>query len=337
MAIVEIFAFLAGAHRGADAVPEPTGVSVPLSGPLFEHINDLYGRSAADCLVEIAFTSNGNQENAFRSLLMEFSRNGGFDAAAAISKKLSTCTTRRSKLGLLFLVRANDNKGTVVVLARFPTDTAILVDDASGSLDVKLLDKVFVKDYHAYKSARFAGVPTKGAFWDGHVLDRQINSYREDASRYWVKDFLEADFKITSAHGTDRFARAVKDASAGASFAEKRELHHFVGILDNINDQVMSPREILQKFAISAHVTERVLSKMPAPAADQTFKFDRSLFNSVNSYRTVETAEGAIITAESAIFENVIQYEVIERTETTERVRLSTEGLLAADKLRRVK
>lgn len=337
MQIVEIFAFLSGAHKGAGTVPVPTGVLVPLQGPLFEHISELFGKSENDCNVEIALKSDGNQSNPFRTMLVNFVSNGSFADAEAITSRLSSFTTKRSKLGLLFLVRAIDNKKTIVLLARFPTDTAILVDDISGSLDVKLLDKVFVKNYYAFKAARFSGVPAKGSFWDGFVLDRQINSHREDASRYWVHDFLDADFKITSAHGTDRFARAVKDASAGATFEEKRELHHFVGVLDNLNGQVLSPREILAKYSITPSVSERVLSRMPGVASDQKFSFDRTMFNAVNSYRTVETAEGAIITAESAIFEKVIQYEVVERTATSEKVRLTTEGLLSADKLRRTK
>lgn len=337
MVITEVFAFLSGPHKGVTPTPTPSGVSVALSGPLFEHINELFGRSSSDCNVEIALRSDGNQHNEFRDLLIDFASSGSYASAEKVTERLSSITTRRSKLGLLFLVRASDNARKAVLLARFPTDTAILVDDASGSLNVKFLDKVFVKNYHQFKSARFVGVPAKGSFWDGFVLDRQLNSHREDASRYWVHDFLNADFKVTSAHGSDRFAKAVKDASAGATFEEKRELHHLVGMLDNLHGQHLSPRDILNKYSITDKVANRVLSKMPATAADQTFKFDRHLFNAVNSYRTVETAEGAIITAESAIFEKVITYEVIDRTEISERVRLTTEGLLAADKLRKTK
>lgn len=335
--ITEVFAFLSGPHKGVSPTPKPSGLSITLAGPLFEHINDLFGKSSSDCNVEISLRSDGNQRNEFRELLVEFASTGSYSAAEKISERLSSITTRRSKLGLLFLIRASDNARLAVLLARFPTDTAILVDDTSGSLNVKFLDKVFVKNYHQFKSARFVGVPAKGSFWDGYVLDRQLNSHREDASRYWVHDFLDADFKVTSAHGSDRFAKAVKDASAGATFEEKRELHHLVGMLDNLHGQQLSPREILQKYSVSEPVTNRVLAKMPVVAADQTFKFDRHLFNAVNSYRTVETAEGAIITAESSLFEKIISYEVIDRTELSERVRLTTEGLLAADKLRKTK
>lgn len=318
-------------------MPPPSGIQVPLSGLLFEHISELFAKSDSECNVEVGLVSDGSQNNPFRDVLIPFVSNPGLSAAEAIALRLSASTTRRSKLGLLFLVRATDNRRTSVLLARFPTDTAILVDETSGALDVKLIDKVFVKNYHAFKAARFTGVPSKGGFWDGFVLDRQLNSHREDASRYWVSDFLCADFKVTSAHGSDRFARAVNDASAGASFAEKRELHSFAGLVGQFDGMAVSPREMLEQLMLSPAVKTRVLSKLPSVAQDQKFKFDRALFNSINSFRTIETKEGAIITADSTAFEQIIQMEVVSRTDGLERVKLTTEGILAADKLRRTK
>lgn len=337
MQIVEMFAFLCGPHKGSNPLPAPSGIQVPLSGLLFEHISELFAKSESECNVEVALISDGSQGNPFRDVLLPFVSAAGLSGAEAIALRLCASTTRRSKLGLLFLVRATDNRRTSVLLARFPTDTAILVDETSGALDVKLIDKVFVKNYHAFKAARFSGVPAKGAFWDGFVLDRQLNSHREDASRYWVSDFLCADFKVTSAHGSDRFARAVNDASAGASFEEKRELHSFAGLVGQFDGQAVSPREMLEKLMLSPSVKTRVLSKLNGAAQDQKFKFDRAMFNSVNCFRTIETKEGAIITADSATFEKVISLEVVEKTDSGERVRLTTEGILAADKLRRTK
>jgi hypothetical protein len=212
-----------------------------------------------------------------------------------------------------------------------------LVDDDQGQLNVKFLEKVFVKTYYSYKAAIFSGLIAKGEFWNGKVLDKQISSAKDEASQYWVKGFLEADFKVTSYHGTTRLARALADASAGATFDEKKELHHLAGIASNLEGKQISVNEFLDRFSVSDLVSNRVKSKMKPASLNEIFVFSRSAFNTVISFRTVETREGAILTAASADFEKVFSYETIAKDKDGERVRLVTEGILAVDKLRRSK
>ena len=224
-----------------------------------------------------------------------------------------------------------------IFLSRFPTETAILVDDGEGGLNVKFLDKVFVKTYYTYKAALFSGIVAKGEFWDGRVLDKQINAGKDEASQYWVKGFLEGEFKVNSHHGTTRLARALVDASAGASFDEKRELHHLAAMAENLDGKNTSISSFLRKFEVSERVSNRVRSKVRPLALDESFQFAKQAYNSVISFRTVETAEGAILTALSSDFEKVFTYETVSRDGAREMVKLSTVGFLAADKLRRSK
>jgi hypothetical protein len=315
-------------------------VPVPLSGELFTHLSEVYRKSQNECEIDIALLPSGDgsqQESEVRTLLLDFAKSGSIEHATMFAKKLGDCSTRRSGLGLLFVIRSVENDATTILLSRFPTDTAILVDDEEGQLNVRFLEKVFVKTYYSYKAALFCGVPAKGAFWSGKVLDKQISAGKDEASQYWVKGFLEADFKVTSHHGTTRLARAISDASAGATFDEKKELHHLAGIATNLEGQKTSVSNFLDRFGVSYSLASRIRSKLKAATIDEVFIFNRASYNTVISFRTVETVEGAILTAASADFERIFNYETIAREENGERVRLSTEGFLAADKLRRTK
>jgi hypothetical protein len=339
MAISEIFAFLVHPTKNEESTPELSGVQVRLAGDLFAHLSEIFSKSQTECNIDVALRPkpNGDQLNDFRDSLLSFARDGTLASASNLAIRLSRNTTHRSGLGLFFAIRASMGGDTSVLLSRFPTDTAILVDDISGKLNVKFLDKVFVKTYYTYKAALFRGRPVRGSFWDGAVLDKQINSGRDDASRYWVHDFLEADFKTTSHHGSTRLARAISDASAGASFEVKREIHHLAALAENLDGRSTSVLDFLDRFGASEAVRERVISKAGEKAASERFLFSREAYNSVVSYRSVETAEGAIVTAHSSIFEEVFKYETLSRDGGAELVRLSTEGILAADKLKRSK
>lgn len=340
MSIREIFAFLVKPAKDEIVGQDVSGVRVPLNGDLFTHLSEVYRKSKLECEVEISLVPNGDgsqQVSAVRDLFVQFAETGQIEHATLFAKKLGSCSTRRSGLGLLFVIRCVEGEKITILLSRFPTDTAILVDDDEGHLSVKFLEKVFVKTYYTYKAALFSGLPTKGEFWSGKVLDKQISAGRDEASQYWVKGFLEAEFKLTGHHGTTRLARALADASAGASFDEKRELHHLAAIASNLEGQVTSFTKFFDRFGVSDKVSSRIKSKVKPSVLDEMFVFSRAAYNTVISYRTVETHEGAILTASSADFEKIFKYETISRGKDGEQVRLSTEGFLAADKLRRTK
>ncbi len=340
MPITEVFAFLVQPLKGENAEIVSTGVTIQLTGDLFAHLSEVYRKSLNECQIEVALSPSGDgstQHNYFQEIVMEFADLGGLASATKFANRLSGCTTRRSGLGLLFVIRAVENSHVTVLLSRFPTETAILVDDGDGGLNVKFLDKVFVKTYYTYKAALFTGVIARGEFWDGRVLDKQISTGRDEASQYWVKGFLEGEFKVTSHHGTTRLARALADASAGASFDEKRELHHLAAVAENLNGKTTSVSDFIERFGVSDGVADRVRSKVKPSAQNEVFVFSKPAYNTVISFRTVETAEGAILTALSSEFEKVFTYETVSRDDTREKVRLTTEGFLAADKLRRSK
>jgi hypothetical protein len=108
-------------------------------------------------------------------------------------------------------------------------------------------------------------------------------------------------------------------------------------MVPNMDGMTTSVVEVLEKYNVSETARQKVLSKIHETVAKQHFKFSREHFNSVISFRTVETNEGAILTAESSKFEKVFRYERISSDGGNEIVRLTTEGMLTADKLRRSK
>jgi hypothetical protein len=69
----------------------------------------------------------------------------------SIAERLALNTDQRSGLGLLFLIVGKEGKEHKIVLSRFPTDSAIYVDENPTALTVEFLERVLMKNKTSYK------------------------------------------------------------------------------------------------------------------------------------------------------------------------------------------
>ncbi|MEM6410118.1 MAG: hypothetical protein AAF683_01125 [Pseudomonadota bacterium] len=205
-----IHSFLVKPRRGKEP-EEIVGTAVELDGPLHGMLSTLYNGTSTDCNIDIRFiASTGNQENEARALFIEYLEDRSLSNAAKIAEKLEQVTTGSSGMGLLFLLSGSNEKRNKFVISRFPADSGILADDAGGQLDVKFLEKVFMKNARAYKAVAYNNLSNTSGVWKGSAVDKQISDYTNPTSKYWIENFLESEFAVTSRHGTERLADALK-------------------------------------------------------------------------------------------------------------------------------
>ena len=212
-------------------------------------------------------------------------------------------TTGKSGLGLLFftfgLTPENEHK---VVISRFPADQGVLAERTGTSLEVSFVEKVFMKNAHAYKSAVYLGGSYDQDFWDGAAIDRQINV--GNLADYWIRDFLQSDFKITAKTGTKQLALALREATAAlTNETDKAQLVSAAQLVPNLSGQAISVDDFAKRFGLTKPVREALIRHLPnEQMAKTTFKFDTDEFSKHVKYTSKELDSGAILTAPSEKF-----------------------------------
>jgi hypothetical protein len=331
MTIEKVFAHLVYPNHKGD-VPTPyTASEVPLEGKLFGLIKKIYDDSELECNIDIQFEAV-DQRNEMRELILDFLSRRNADAAGKFAERLASVTTRRSQLGLFFVVLAKASAKDTVLFSRFPTDQAILADDKNGGLNIEFLEKVFVKKWSTYKGAIFSDTVSRSGFWSGRIVDRQINSADGEASQYWVEKFLGASFVATKVYGTTRFARALSAASRSGSFAVQTEINSSVPFLRQYDGKVASIDDISERLGFSQETKEAIKREMPSGTENISFMMDYSVLRNSVTFRTIKLSNGVSVTADSAEFQELVSIETKETTEG-QLVTLSTSGKLLADRL----
>jgi hypothetical protein len=138
--VQHIHTYLVHPGKGASNLRQVNGASVPLSGSMFELLDGIYSRSEQECDIDIIFKpNNGVQQNACRDLICAHLNNPTLPDGRLIAERLQANTDRRAGLGLLFIIVGKEGREHKIVLSRFPTDSAILVEENPKSLDVEFL------------------------------------------------------------------------------------------------------------------------------------------------------------------------------------------------------
>jgi hypothetical protein len=312
---------------------------VPLTGKLFEMLGRIYAKSDKECDIDISFNkdADGKQQNPCRTLIIDYLRKPALPAARQIAVRLSQFTTNRSRLGLLFLIVGKEADERKILVSRFPADSGILAEENQAALSVEFLERVFMKSATTYKAAVYQHASLEGGFWIGRAVDKQINSNESHLSLYWIREFLDSDFRTTSAAGTRRLAVALRDASRRSDDVSVRsEIAAAVTLANGLAGKLISVTEFGNQFGLSAAAKSAVAKQMRNPTLrDEKFQFDLNEFSSQVGYRSVELDSGGMLTAESADFDDVFQREAIDPAR--QLVRFSTEGRIVGERLRKSK
>ena len=337
--IEHIHTYLVHPRKGAAELPEIGGSAIPLDGKLFGLLGDIYERSARDCDIEISFNHapTGTQTNACRDLIVEYLSAASVARGRAIAERLGNVTDARSRIGLLFLIAGKEGRSHKVVISRFPTDSAILAEENRKELSVEFLERVFMKSATSYKAAAYEDTSLKAGFWLGRATDKQVNGRDVHLSNYWISEFLDSDFRTTSAAGTKRLAAALRGAIRRVDDVSiKTEIAAAVTLSKSLTGRKVSINEFMEHFGFSDESKAAVAGQVASPhLMRERFQFNTEEFSKQVAFRSVELDTGGILTAETAEFDNVFEREMID--EKTQEVRFSTQGKITSEKLGKVR
>lgn len=339
MAVVAIHSFLVHPGKNKLNVPEPSGTHVPkAAGKLYSMLSGIYENSATECKIDISFNPdvNGQQKNERRASLLNYLATPGMKSGKVIAAGLQAVTTGKSGDGLLFLMagKGNANRDRIVV-SRFPADTGIMAELGAKGLDVQFVERIFMKNATAYKAVMYEGTSRDTHFWAGKAVDKQLNSTQTALSDYWIKDFLQSDFKTTGVQGSRRLAVAFRQASKAVESLEvKSELVSAASLLKKYSGKTTSPEAIAEEFGLSEAAVRAIKKELPAPHLySESFKFDYSEFQALAAYRTDGLDNGALLTAPADEFDNIFAQKGVRRSDGVRKY--ATEGKLISQTLRK--
>ncbi len=337
MPITHIHTYLVHPTKGSTNPPETGGTEVGRSGKMFDLLEGIYDRSETECDIAISFNhaASGNQQNDCRDLILTYLQGPTVRRGQHIAKRLADATTHRSHLGLLFLIAGQEGFDHKIVVSRFPADSGILAEESAGGLSVEFLEKVFMKSAKSYKSVMYRHRSFNTGFWEGKATDKQVNSLDISIPNYWIAEFLDSDFRTTSAAGTRRLANAIKEAGKKATRASvKSEIAAAATLATGFAGRKLSAKGFVRSLALSQAAQDAIYAELKSGVVDETFQFDAAEFGRVISYRSVELDNGGMLTAEVGDFDGVFQRQQLK---DGDRIRFSTEGKIVSEKLGKAK
>lgn len=335
MKITKILSFLTYPEKNKTEEIEIFGTEIPIDeGKLSKMLSDIFVRSDDECNIPIAFLSEeGKQINAVREMVLNVIQNPTVDVAKTLGVRLQSSTTKTSGMGLLFFCIGSDGKNSKIVISRFPADEGVVAQKALDKLTVSFVEQVFLKSAHSYKAAMYSSV-TLCDFWTGFAVDKQVNHGLKSIADYWITDFLNSDFKTTSAAGTKRLANALKNAiSSSNNMVIKHEISSCVQLANNMPSKATTIEEFCSHFNLSSETKDLVCKQVnPARLLNEKFKFDKSEFNKQISYKLVELDNGAMLSALVDKFDKCF-----DQSENDGSITFTTTGQIIEEKLRKVK
>lgn len=334
MPISRIHTFLVHPAKGVERPEAIGGSELPLSGKMFRLLGGIYDRADDECDVAISFNraADGAQQNACRSLLTAYAEGPTLARGRRIAERLANNTDNRSRMGLLFLVAGLEGQEHKLIISRFPADSGILAEQDGGTLNVEFLERIFMKSAKAYKAVVYRHRSFATGFWNGFAIDKQMNDSDVNVSGYWITDFLDSDFKTTSAAGTRRLAIACRNAARKADDATlKSEIVAAVTLAQGQRGQRLTAREFVQRLRLSRPATTAILGEIKEHLIDERFQFNAEEFSRQVTYRSIELDNGGILIAETEDFENAFTSEALDGGEDLRR--FTTEGRIVSEKL----
>jgi hypothetical protein len=312
---------------------EISGAQVNPGNRVFTMLSNLYDGCLAECDIDIVFRpTGGRQENPCRDVFVAYVGRPNVENGRAAADRLQRVTTHRSGLGLFFLVVGSEN-AKLLMVSRFPADQGVVAQERDRHrLEVEFIERIFMKNARAYKSAVYAGPAAAGGFWRGQAVDKQMNDVRE-LSNYWIGEFLDSELATTGALGTRRLATAFREAIKKTENPEVRNdlIAASRGARGHQN-RFVTPHRLAEQLGLNPEATDALKEEMPRPELfEERFRFEREEFDRHVMYRSIELSNGAVLTAENARFDEVFRTDPITETEAV----YSTTGSIVTEKLKK--
>lgn len=290
-----------------------------------------------ECDLNIIFTSTGeNQNNETRNMIINIIREKTVSSGIPLVAWLSKNTDNKSKSGLVFILLGKNNNSDFFILARFPAEEGIVINDKRNGIKVQVLDEVFLKNSHRYKMAYFEGISLKGDFWKGLAVDKQINESAigvREVSEYWIKDFLKCDLEMTSKRGSILVAKSLRSIlGSKIEDTDKEKIIEAAISVKTLNGKKTTIRKMIDDLGIEKNIANKIIDQLPnREVADKVFHFDVSYFTGIFNLRVKYLNTGAVIMAPNEEFDNIFNQNYVAESGMT---RYITEGFTTNEAVR---
>jgi hypothetical protein len=336
MEIAGVTSFLIHPGKNLAKLPDNLGTVLPLSGKLYEMLDQVYKRSDQECNIPIRFLpdGDGSQRNEVRDLIISYLKCPDINTGMNIANRLCQFTTNIPGLGLLFIIIGIESNNRKILLSRFPAEKGILAEAQEHGLRVEFIERVFMKSTLRYKAALYSGSSLTTGFWSGFAIDKQLNTSNNEIADYWIREFLLSDFVTTSKAGTRRLAIAVREASKSTqSPSVKREVVSFGILISGLSGRPTSIKELTEKYGLSNEATAEITSHLEHEGLlHDKFVLDGDVFKSHAAFASVEFDNEGILLAPVDRFNECFQREVINQE--SQIIRFSIEGQVVDERIR---
>ena len=306
MEICKIYGFITPALKNENADRIIQGREIGSSGRLYTILLEIFTSLENKCDIPIKFLSeNGTQNNPVMLQVQKLNGDFSLENALWFANRLSKCTDKTMKNGLLFIAKLNDSNNIRIALCRIPAEEGITVKVEDSDVKFDVLEDVFIKNSHKFKLAYFDSIDS---FMTGNATDRQINDGKKIRylSDYWVKDFLDCELEITPKRGTKMLAEAIrKTIETTENETIQKELTSVISMIPNVNEEKTSFDGFFSLMHLSEETKNEVLQKLSVPSFNAQFQIDAEEFNSNCTYQSVIMDNGAIAIAPTNSFDTI--------------------------------
>lgn len=335
-----IFSFLIHPNKGAETPVVPIGSAISGTEKIGAILSRLSEDAERECDISIIFSigDDGEKSNTMHDLLVQFCSDPTIGNGESIAYKLGMCTTKTSGQCLLFLIHKSDPEGNVIlVLSRFPAEFGILAESLDKKLQLEYVEQVFMKSHNRYKAVIYKGKPVSNGLWVGKATDKQITYGAEELANYWIYEFLESTYKDSSAHGTMRFAVALKQAvNSSDNFATKTELVTIALQMPSYNNESTSIEKLIEKSHLSEYAKNLIIKSLSNPQTSKIeFIFSTEEFFKHVRYTSIELDNGGILFAPLDKFNKVFNLSKLDNVNKPSEVLVTTQGKIVNRQLRK--
>ncbi|AYV57706.1 hypothetical protein EFP84_18885 [Leptospira kmetyi] len=330
--ITKIFSFFIPPYvDGEEELPFP-GTEIPLNGKAFDFLQEQYSKAKDECRIPIVFIAKDDQQaNDVRDSVIKLLKRKTLENASLLATRLWRVTDARPGHGLMFLIMGKTNGLQNILIARYAADTGFTANATKSSLSVALIENIFLKNVGAYKAALYEGSAFETDFWEGLAIDKQNRTFKE-LSDYWIKNFLESDFKISPKRGSMMLGKAVRKAILSTeNLSDKHDIISTIALAKNLNGKAISATDYCSTFSLSEGLTNHILNSLGNETIRETkFIFESETFKEVTAIRTIYLNNGAIVSGDAEQFSSIWE----ENPTIDENIEYKTKGKIINEKVR---
>ena len=336
MEIESIRSFFVHPSKNEKTPKKITSTEVSSANQVFEMLKLSFEKSEVECSININFKpdESGRQNNDFKKLLVEYAKDHSVENGLNIAEALQTVTTKKSGLGLLFIIFATDGTKSKILLSRYAADQGISASESRDKLSVEFVKNVFMKHAIAYKSAIFSGTSHLAHITEGKAIDKQMSGSPDNIANYWITHFLKCTLQTTSATGSNRLANKIKEAINFVKNPDiKSEIISAASLLKNVNDKPFSGKIFCDKYSLSKEAIDALTHVFRSESIfSESFIFNADEFQKILSYKSIELDNGAFISANAYSFNEIVTITQLDNKKLG-HVQVTTNGKIVNLKL----